>query len=185
MDECIEAMTEVLSSPRARRAHQPLRSIVFPPSAGERDRAHAGVPRRRETRVFAEGDRRRARQPEPRPRFASGRRAAARRQHGRAARGPQRVADHGHPDGCGIRRRDARARAPRRAGRGDHRDGRSGQVTRGGDEGRAGRAGDPDVEQSRGRHRPGARRRRRHGLHVHDRRASRSSSEPGSRPAPM
>jgi ornithine cyclodeaminase len=34
MDECIEAMTEVLSSLARGELYQPLRSIVFPPSAG-------------------------------------------------------------------------------------------------------------------------------------------------------
>ena len=168
MDECIEAMTEVLASLARGELYQPLRSIVFPPLAGSGIGlmpAHRGGERPayslKEIVVVPDNPSRGLDSHQGGVLLHDG-------DHGRAARDPQRVADHGHPNGGGIRRRDARARAPRRAGRGDHRAGRSGQVTRGGAEGRAGRPGDPDVEQSRGRHRPGARRRRRRGLHVHD-----------------
>ena len=72
--------------------------------------------RRRGAGHLPQGGRRRPRQPRPRPRSASGRRPAPRRDDRAARRGPERVAGHGDPDGGGVRRRDEAPRPARTAG---------------------------------------------------------------------
>ena len=170
----------------------PLRSIVrVAGRGGARVRPDARAPRRRRARHLAQGGRGRPGQLGPRARPASGRRAAPRRDD-RAARGrPQRVADHGDPDGRGVGGRDEALARPRPTGR-DPRLGRPGPLARGRDARGAAGGGAPRLEPGPGarrgarargawtrvRHRRRGARRRRRGLHVHrvtgaDRRARR------------
>ena len=146
MDACIEAMAEVLASLARGRAlpAAPLRAEAA--ERGRSDGVHARAPRRRARRLFAEGDRGHAGQPDPRARRASGRRAPPRREDGRADGAPERLADHGDPDRGGLGRGNPRAREARGAEGRDHRHRCSGTLARAGAAGGSPRCRDPLLE---------------------------------------
>ena len=144
MPSCIEAMEEVLASLARGELYNPLRSIARPEGA---DTLLGLMPSYRVARRLrtAQGDRGRARRPLARPGHAHGRRPPARRRHRGAARDHERIADHRDPDGCRVRRRDARARATGCAASRDSRRGSAGSRPRPRDACRSRRSGDPDL----------------------------------------
>src|SRR4029079_18541252 len=160
-----------------------------------RARPDARTPRRRGARHLAQGSRRRAGQLRPRPRPASGGRAAPRRNDGAARRRPQRLADHGDPNRRRFGGRDEAARPatlttgrdPRLRGAGPIACGRDARGLAGGGAARvepgpgARRGARARGARARVRLRRGGAPRRRRGLHVYrvtgaDRRARRRRS---------
>ena len=105
MESCIAAMEDVLARLTREELHNPLRSIMRPPGPAMMGLmpAYRGGD---DAVVRSQGDRGRSRELDPRARPAPGSGTPTRRCHGPAHRNPERIADHGDPDGSGIRRRN-------------------------------------------------------------------------------
>ena len=156
MDECIEAMDDVLRSLARGELHQPLRFLTRPPDAESlmgfmpAHRGGEGSVWSLKEIVIAPGN----------PARGLDAHQGAVLLHdgetGRAARAPERLADHGDPHGRGLGGGDPRARASRRAGRRDPRRRRPGPLARRGDARRPRRRRDPHLEPRRRRHARGA-----------------------------
>ena len=167
MDECIEAMEEVLRSLARGELHQPLRPVTRPEDS---DTLMGLMPAYRggeaawslKEIVIAPGNPARGLDAHQAQSSTTARR-------GSCARAPERVSDHGDPHGGRLRRRDARARAARRAGRRNPRRRRPGTLAHRGDALGAPRGRDSHVDAARRRHARGRAPRGGRRLHVHER----------------